>query len=287
MAASLSSRDFSYACPEDAAWRQGLIRAIEHVSGKPRLWRLYQSYCEEPAADDFFAEAIRLLELDVRIEGAGLAAIPIAGPLVVVANHPFGVIDGLALGYLISRIRADFKILVHSALFRVPEVRRFLLPIDFAETREALQTNLESRRGALRDLRQGKCIAIFPGGGIATVRNPLAPAVDLEWKTFLARLVHEGRSAVLPVFFEGQNSPLFQCASHINMDLRASLLFREAVKKIGGEVRAQVGEPIPYERLASITDRRALTERLRQETLALKPSRKRKRSAGKSVGPRT
>ena len=86
-------------------------------------------------------------------------------------------------------------------------------------------------------------------------------------------MVHEGRATVLPVFFEGQSSRLFQCASHISMDLRASLLFREAVKKIGRDVHAHIGRPIPYERLAHMTDRRDLTEHLRRETYALRPAR--------------
>ena len=268
----LTAKHFTYAFPNDAHWRRGLIRCIEHLTGKPRLWRLYQAYREDSAAADFFYEAVSRLELEVQANVSGLDAMPTRGPLIVVANHPFGVIDGLVLGYLVSRRRTDFRILVHSALYRVPEARPYLLPIDFAESREALRTNLESRRAALEDLAEERCIVIFPGGGIATAPNPLGQATDLEWKTFIARMVHEAQATVVPVYFEGQTSRLFQCASHVSMDLRASLLCREAVKQIGGEVRAHIGEPIAYERLAHITDRRALTEHLRRATYALRPA---------------
>lgn len=269
----LTAKSFTYAFPSDPRWRRGLVRCVEHLTGKPRLWRLYQAYREDSAAADFFYEAVNRLELEVQANVGGLDALPTRGPLVVVANHPFGVIDGLVLGYLVSRRRADFRILVHSALYRVPEARPYLLPIDFAETREATRVNLASRRAALKDLAAERCIVIFPGGGIATAPTPLAKdAIDLEWKTFIARMVHEGRATVLPVYFEGQTSRLFQCASHVSMDLRASLLFREAVKQIGGEVRAHIGQPIPYEGLAHITDRRDLTEHLRRATYALRPN---------------
>jgi len=208
----------------------------------------------------------------VRTTAEDPAAFPAEGALIVVANHPLGVIDGIVIGHLISRVRNDFRILVHSALCRLPEPRRHLLPIDFSSTRQAQKTNLETRQAALRDLADQRAIVIFPGGGIATARHPLIEAQDLEWKTFLARLVHKGQAAVLPVFIEGQSSRLFQCASHISMELRASLLFREAVKTIGREIRVHVGSPIPYARLRSMTDRRELTEHLRREIFALRPA---------------
>jgi len=270
--ATLPSSEFSYACPGDAIWRRGLIRCVERITGKPRLWRLYEPCRREHADDDFFSEAVRRLDLRVRATAAGPAAFPAEGALIVVANHPLGVVDGIVIGHLIAQVRDDFRILVHSALCRLPEPRRHLLPIDFSNTRQAQRTNLETRQAALRDLADQRAIVIFPGGGVATARHPLSQAQDLAWKTFLARLVHKGQATVLPVFIEGQSSRLFQCASRISMELRASLLFGEAVKTIGREIGVHVGSPIPYARLRAMTDRRVLTEHLRRETFALRPA---------------
>lgn len=267
----LSHSEFSYASPEDVLWRRGLIRCIEGLSGKARLWRLYQTYRRTYTENDFFSEAVQRLSLKVEARAGGLTAIPDRGALIVVANHPLGVVDGIVVAYLISRVRTDFRMLVHSALCRMPEPRQYLLPIDFSNTRQAQTTNLESRRAALQDLASERAIVIFPSGGVSTARRPLTEARDLEWKTFIARLVHKGRASVLPVYIEGQCSVLFQCASHISMELRASLLFREAVKWIGREVKVHIGAPIPYERLSHMTDRRDLTEHLRRETYALRP----------------
>ncbi len=280
----LTAKNFTYAFPDDAPWRRGLVRCIEHLTGKPKLWRLYKAYSEDSAAADFFYEAVSRLELEVQANVSGLDALPTRGPLIIVANHPYGVIDGLVLGYLVSRRRADFRILVHSALYKVPEARPYLLPIDFAETREATRTNLESRRAALKDLAADRCIVIYPSGGIATAANPLrGEATDLEWKTFIARMVHQSRAPVVPVYFEGQCSRLFQVASHVSMDLRASLFFREAVKQIGGVMRAHIGQPIPYESLAPIADRKALTEHLREATYALRPPKERRDGPGQAA----
>ncbi|WP_420345499.1 lysophospholipid acyltransferase family protein [Pelagibius sp.] len=260
--------DFTYASPEDAPWRRTVIHTIEQLTGKPRLWRLYEDYCRGPAAENFFSEAVLRLCLDVAVDERDLARIPREGPLVVVANHPFGVVDGIVLGYLISRVRRDFRILVNSVLYRLPELHPYMLPIDFAETRAALKTNIQTRRQALGDLAAGKAIAIFPGGTVSTAKPPGGVAVDPEWKPFVGRLIQEGQATVVPFFFEGQNSRLFQWASLISMTLRLSLLFREVVNKIGSDVPVRIGEPIDYAELAAFEDRRRLTDYLRALTYA-------------------
>jgi len=272
----IPAREFSYATPEDSAYRRAVIHWIEQLTGKPRLRRLYEDYARGPAVGDFFGEAIHRLALSVRVHG-GVSGIPKTGPLIVVANHPFGVVDGLVLGYLISRVRPDFKILVHSVLYRLPELRPHLLPIDFAETHQARDTNITSRRAALNDLADGHAIALFPGGGVATAPKPIGRARDPEWKLFVAKLIQASKAPVVPVHFAGQNSDLFQIASHLSETLRLSLLFREVVNKIGREVRAHVGQTIPYEALAGFNDRRALVESLRAATEQLGPARRQRK----------
>lgn len=262
------TREFTYAAPEDAAWRRLLIHAIEQLTGKPRLWRLYSEYCAGPPSAAFFAEAVEKLSLNVTLDSRDLARIPRTGPLVVVANHPFGVVDGIVLGYLLSQVRPDFRIVVNSVLYRLPEVKPYFLPIDFAETREARLTNLASRRQALADLADGRAVAIFPGGAVATATSPLGRAVDPDWKPFVGRLVQEGSATVVPVYFEGQNSRLFQLASQISMTLRLSLLFHEVVNKMGRDVSLRIGRPIAAAQLAHFQDRRELTNHLRGLTYA-------------------
>ncbi len=260
--------DFTYADPGDAAWRRAVIHGIEQLTGKPRLWRLYADYCNGPAVGDFFAEAVDRLSLGLDITHRDLARIPQEGPLVVVANHPFGVVDGIVLGYLLSRVRPDFRIVVNSVLYRLPELQPFLLPVDFAGTREAQAVNLATRCWARADLAAGHAIAIFPGGTVSTAASPLGRAVDPEWKPFVGRLVQESRATVVPVFFEGQNSRLFQLASKLSMTLRLSLLFHEVLNKTGNDVGLRIGAPLAWSQLARFQDRRALTEHLRAVTYA-------------------
>ena len=202
---------------------------------------------------------------------ARLADVPRQGPLVVVANHPFGVVDGLALCHLVAKIRQDFRVVAMSTLCRMPEVRAHVLPINFANTRDAVATSARSRPTARALLVAGGCLLIFPAGAVSTSRQPFGPAEDAPWHPFVGRLVQSSRAAVLPVRFEGQNSRLFQLVSQISPTLRLSLLLREAVSRIGTEIEAHVGRVLPFESLAAFDDPKALVEHLREVTYGLEP----------------
>jgi putative hemolysin len=262
---------FSYAEPDDPRLKRGVIRLIERLSGQPYLVWLYRDYQRRDAArESFWDAAVKRLELKLVYDETRLAAWPRTGPLVVVANHPFGVLDGVVMCHLVAKVRPDFRVLTNSVLYRADEIKPWLLPIDFAETKEALKTNLASRATAKAHLMAGGCLVIFPAGGVSTTpRIWDKVAVDAEWKTFAARMIVQAKAGVAPVFFAGQNSSLFQIASHFSLTLRLSLLFKEVHDRIGSEVRVKIGEVLPYEALAALTDRQALMQHLRQLTYAL------------------
>ncbi len=122
--------------------------------------------------ETFFDAAIRRLELKIVCNEEALTRWPKTGPLVVVANHPFGVLDGLIVCHLVSKVRGDFRVLTNSVLYRAEEIRSFLLPVDFADTQDALQTNLRTRAEAKLHLSKGGCLVVFPAGGVST--TPIA-----------------------------------------------------------------------------------------------------------------
>ena len=135
--------DFSYATSEDARLKRLLIRVVEQMTGQPYLKRLYEDHRANPIpGESFWAAALRRLEVSVKYNDAGLAHVPRDGALVIVANHPFGVLDGLIISWLISRIRKDFIVLTNAVLYQAEEIKQHLLPIDFAETMD--QQNRET-----------------------------------------------------------------------------------------------------------------------------------------------
>lgn len=263
---------FSYAEAGDPRLKRGMIRTIEKLTGQPRLKRLYLDHCRNPQpGESFWSAAVRRLRLDVRIDPDRLAAIPRQGPLVIIANHPYGVLDGLAAGWLAERVRPDFRILTNAVLLRAPEAAPYLLPVDFSGSDDALATNLRSRAAARAHLDNGGCVIVFPAGGISTSpdRLGLKPAVDAPWQPFTAQLIERANATVVPLFFEGQNSRVFQIASHLSLTLRLALIFHEVNSRIGASLKVAVGAPIFWPELARLGNRQAVMVQLRRRTYAL------------------
>ncbi|MEL7130280.1 MAG: lysophospholipid acyltransferase family protein [Pseudomonadota bacterium] len=263
--------DLSYASYFEHPVQRRFIRAVERMSGQPRIKKLYDHYREHLAQDvPFFEAAMRLLDLDIQFSASRHAQIPKEGPLVVVANHPFGVLDGLVICWLISLRRTDFRVMTNAALDGVPEARPYLLRVDFAPTREAIEANVAMRKEAMAHIRGGGCVIVFPSGGVATTPRPFdRTAVDDEWKPFTAKLITQGEASVTPVYFEGQNSRLFQLASHLSVELRLALIFREVRRRMGKALPVEIGETLAPDRLAEAGKRKDLMEYLREKTYAL------------------
>ncbi|QDT65821.1 lysophospholipid acyltransferase family protein [Calycomorphotria hydatis] len=261
---------FSYSNGVDGRWRRVVIRQIENVSGLRKISRLYADRQDDISAGrnpwDVTFEAMKL-QLDLQ---GSLESIPRTGPLVVVANHPFGLVDGVIICHLIAQVRPDFRILINRVLEQMKDLRAYLLPIDFTDTSEARDINLNSRAAAKTHLRAGGAVIVFPAGGISTAHRGLGPANDPPWGPFTAKLILSSKADVLPVYFHGQNSRLFQIVSQFSHTLRLALLAREVRRKMGGKVRVTIGKTIPHAELVTYPRREEMMQKLREETYALK-----------------
>ncbi|MEM1435255.1 MAG: lysophospholipid acyltransferase family protein [Pseudomonadota bacterium] len=260
----------TYADPEDPWLKVQLIRAIEVATGRLKLERIYRALKRQPdRVDEFFSEALRLGRIDIDQDGLEAHRIPTDGPLVFIANHPFGLVDGLMLCDLAMRCRGQFQILLNARLCKDDDLEPFFLPVDFNETRSALTTTIATKRAALETLKANGTILIFPGGGIATAPLRGGRAEELPWTTFAAKLISQARATVVPVYFHGQNSRLFHVASAMGETVRTAVLLFEARNKLGKRFRMTVGAPLPYESLSDYGGRAELTEFLYRQTLAL------------------
>ncbi|MCK0166913.1 lysophospholipid acyltransferase family protein [Jannaschia sp. S6380] len=264
-----ATRDITYAHSARTRRGRAVIRGLESLTGRPDLLRRARGY-ERAVADgaDFWEEMCRRYGLRLELVSGGLDLIPAEGPVVLVANHPYGILDGLMLALILSRTRPDgFRILANDVFLRAPDLGRTLLPVSFDATRGGQTRNLAMRKAAIAFLRDGGAIGVFPGGAVSTAARPFGPARDPEWGGFTARLIHASGATVVPIHFEGANSRLFHLASHVHSTLRLGLLLREFRARTDGPVRVTVGHPVPAPEIARHGgNRRALMAFLRERT---------------------
>ena len=261
-----------YIDPAMTAAQRALIRVIEVVTGQKELKAVYDRFRAEGGTPDiFWSDILRRTGIKVDFDQTALADIPRTGPLLVVANHPFGLVDGLILCWLISLVRSDFQLLINSVLIQAPETKPHFLPISFAGTRDAQATNLRSRADARRHLDRGGVVVVFPAGGISTSpdRWGRRPAMDAPWQAFIAQMLQRARCPVLPIYFQGQNGRLFHMISHLSSTMRLALMAGEIRRRFNTTIRTEIGALIPFEDLAHITDRAALAAELCRRTYAL------------------
>ncbi|QEW19854.1 Acyltransferase [Marinibacterium anthonyi] len=250
-----------------------MIRLMENTTGRLRLIKRANGYEADIAAGrDFWGVMVERYGLTLDVVGGSLDNIPREGPLILIANHPYGILDGLMMGHILSVTRGDFRILAHRVFRKAEDLNRIILPISFDETKEAVKTNIETRKEALRYLGDGGAIGIFPGGTVSTAAKPFSRPMDPGWRGFTARMVGKSNATVVPVFFEGSNSRLFQLASHIHYTLRMGLLIKEFHKRMDAPVRMVIGKPIGRDVLDPLAkDSKAMMDFLRKSTYELSP----------------
>ncbi len=265
------TRDISYAHSAETKSGRAVIRLMENTTGRLRLIKRARGYEDDVAAGrDFFEVMAARYGLSLDIQLGNFDTIPKTGPLIVIANHPYGILDGLMLGHLLQQTRGDFRILANSVFRKAEDINRVVLPISFDETKEAIALNIATRKQSLEYLAEGGAIAVFPGGTVSTAARPFSKPMDPGWRSFTARMIAKSGATVLPIYFHGHTSRLFQIASHMHVTLRMGLLINEFGKRVDTPVRISIGDPISPAALRPFAqDSKAMMDFLRKATYEL------------------
>ncbi len=267
---SYDARRLTYATSFDNPYKRATIRSIEWVTGKTKLLRMIRQVETLPFGQQFFPVALNAMGIKVQTPAEQINRIPRTGPLIVVANHPHGFVDGMVIADLVGRRRDDYRLLTRSLLTEVGEISQFMIAVPFPHAEDALERNLEMRRRAMDHLRQGGAVVLFPSGGVAVSDTFFGPAIEAEWNPFTGKMIHRSKAQVVPVFFPGQNSRLYQIANKISATLRQGLLIHEVVVALNKPQCPVVGEPIDPDDIARLAGQpRAFMEWLRGQTLGL------------------
>ncbi|MGX9147901.1 lysophospholipid acyltransferase family protein [Mesorhizobium sp. 128a] len=284
--------ELSYANASQPALTRWFIHSIEGMSGRDRYAALYDFWRRQvvSSGERVFSRMLELIDVKVRSADQWPPAKLPDTPLVIVANHPFGIGDGIAVLSLAEQLERPFRVMIHKDLLRIREMEPYSLPIDFSETKDALKNNMAVRHEAVRLLKEGVTIVIFPAGGVATAPKVFGRAIDLPWKMFPAKLVQEAKASVIPMHFSGQNGRLFHLVSgpmnmaerdnrvakligKASLTLRLSLLVREFARLSGKAIEVRVGDVLRWDELAPLRDRKALLDRLYRSVFDLSTPR--------------
>jgi len=217
---------------------------------------------------EFFSIYLEALRVTLDCPPLERAQIPAIGPCVLVANHPFGMIEGIALGAILAKVRADFKFLGNYLLDQVPDLRPHNIAVDPFGGATAMQRNYAPLRATMQWLRDGGALAVFPSGEVAHYIRGQG-VTDPPWQENLARIIRRAHAPVIPVYFSGANSLRFQLLGMLHPRVRTVLLPSELLNKAGKTLRIHIGAPLTPAELTAVATDTEMMKHLRAQTYAL------------------
>lgn len=266
-------RSLTYSNTFDNAFQRNTILGMEWLTGKLTILRLIRKFERQgaPQGQAFWKACLDVMGIPVVTPEEQLAKIPADGPVVVVANHPHGMVDGMILAELIGRRRLDYKILTRSVLTGIDEVASsYMIPVPFPHDPEAQAKMIEMRAKAMAHLKEGGLVALFPSGVVASSKTYFGPAIEAEWNVFTAQMIRRSGARVVPIHFLGGNSRWYHIANKLSATLRQGLLLHEIVHSLNKPQAPVVGDVVDEGHMALLQkDPRGFMAWLRDHTLSL------------------
>lgn len=244
--------------------------AVEKLLALDGINQIYYSAADADPRHDFMDRVLQVMKVETLVSESDLSRIPREGRLVVVANHPFGGIEGIVLGALLRSLRPDVKFMANFLLKAIPDLQDALILVDPFDRDVSAKVNLRPIKDCVRWLREDRALGVFPAGAVSHMDLRRGGVTDPAWSPTIGRLIHMTEAPVLPVFFRGSNSLLFQILGMVHPRLRTSLLPRELVNKRNRTLEVRIGHVLPYARLAGFKDDRMLMDYLRERTYHLR-----------------
>jgi len=257
--------------------------ALERLLLLDRFNQLYEEIQRKADGGAFVNQFLATLNVRTEVDAKDLAAIPRQGPVVVVANHPFGLMEGAVLAALLPSIRSDTKIMANHLLASMPEASKYCIFVDPFGGKNSIRANQRGLKDSIAWLRQGGLLAAFPAGEVAHLNLKERAIVDPEWSQSIARIVRLTGATVLPIYFVGANSALFQLLGFLHARVRTALLAHEFFNKSNRTIELRIGNPIDPSKLKTYQDDVALVRYLRHRTYLLQNREAPKTAEGRGL----
>jgi len=243
---------------------------IEHFLAFPRLNQAYADIARMPDRRPFTEKVLEKLNITYDLAEQDLSRLTIpSGPVIVVANHPFGGIEGIILASILRSLRCDVKFMANYLLNAIPEMRDMLIVVDPFKRESSVRENIKPIRECIQWVRNGGMLVVFPAGEVSHLNIQKSTITDPAWSPSIARIILKTSAPVLPVFFQGANSVAFHMAGIVHPLLRTAMLPSELLNKGRKNVQVRIGDVIPFDKLKNLKQDTLLIEYLRFRTYIL------------------
>lgn len=243
---------------------------IEKIFGFSFLKQLYKkNYSEPELNNNFWKRCLEILNIEHTLKNA--ERIPKQGPCIIVSNHPFGILDGLIICSEVAQLRKDYRILINEELTAIDHIRENLFPLRLDTSKDAAKINIKSKNNAIEFINKGGLVIIFPSGEVATSEKFFKKAIEKEWKPIIGSILRKVNCKILPIYFHGQNSFLFQITGILNYKLRRILFARELINKSNKKYNAECGKILDSQFFSKLENSQ-IAKNLRFETLKIADS---------------
>ena len=263
----------TYANSFENPWTRNSIKTIEWMTGKLKVLRRVRRFEKmgEVTGQAFWPATMKAMGIDLRTPQEQLDRIPSEGPVVLVANHPHGLVDGMILADLIGRRRLDYRILTRALLTGLDEsASGYMISVPFPHEADSQEKMLQMRAQAMAHLEAKGLIALFPSGVVASSDTWFGPAIEREWNVFTAKMIRKSGATIVPCHFTGSNSRWYQIANKISPILRQGMLIHEVAYSFDKPQAPVIGDPITPDQWAEpIKKPREFMAWLRARTLGL------------------
>ena len=240
-----------------------LANLLESVLGLKYLAYLYSKCDQDYEAKLFLDFALQSLGIEVQVESNELLSeIPRTGSVLVVANHPLGGLEGMAIAQMLMKVRPDVKVMTNKLLKKISNLSDIFIGVDVL-SENAAQENMRGIREAMSHLRDGGVLLIFPAGQVSAIDLKTRRIQDRTWDRLVGKLMKRYKATCVPVFVRGKNSKIFYLLGLLHPRLRTILLARELTNKRGYKLKLKVGNPVTPGEIMQLNDESSITHYLR------------------------
>lgn len=267
--------------PEEFARSLNLDKLQLQLLAKPlmkllKLDKINEVYNEAARFDGvgFVDRGLEMFQAKYEIVEGEEANIPRSGSFIVVANHPYGGIDGLILMSIFNKIRPDFRLMANYLLNAFEPIQHYFIPVNPFDSAKNKQVNIAGVKTVLEHIKQSSPVGIFPAGEVSAYQTESKKITDKQWHPLVGKIIQKAKVDVVPVYFSGHNSVFFNILGVIHPNLRTARLPSEMLNKTENKIQVRIGKPIPYNELSSFEDSDQMLRYLRARTYALGSSLK-------------